>query len=211
MKGVFTSYSYLPSKWLLPLKACHNTRALLSPSLAGLKRQRANGVCCSCLWAGILGGHRLSTAPLARGMWWIQEWRKKTELLTKLSVLSKRRIGKSKQWGRSEIGQNVGLSEHHPSHRNSGMLPGSSCSGILKVCTEQALSEPRNINAFCFMSASEEGCSWGYVAIEAQKKTRKATLQWDWLLFNLRHWPTDAALLYLHSSAAASTAFQKYS
>lgn len=83
------------------------------------------------------GGHRLSTGPLAGGMWWVQEWGKRNELLTKPSALSKRRIGKSRQRGRSETGDrpSVRHSEHHPLHRDSGVLPGSSSSGRLKVCT----------------------------------------------------------------------------
>lgn len=68
----------------------------LSPSIEGLKhREEAKDKACVLLLP--LSRHSLTTGPLAGGMWWVQEWRKKTELLTKLSALSQRRTGKSRQ------------------------------------------------------------------------------------------------------------------
>lgn len=46
--------------------------------------------------------------------------------------------------------------------------------------------------------------------MEAQKKAEQSSSPMR-LAVNSRCWPTDAAPLYFHSSAAASTAFQEYS
>lgn len=113
------------------------------------------------------GGHGLRTGPLAGGMWWNQERRKKTELLTKL-LLAKGEQGRA---GNEEYQRQGSDTQSITLYTDSGMLPGSSCSGMLKVCTEQTLSKPRSMNAFCFMSMWEEGCSWGHGSIEKKEQS----------------------------------------
>lgn len=104
------------------------------------------------------------------------------------------------------------LSSILSTERNAMLLPGGLCSGMVKVHTERALSKPRSMNTFCFMSEGEQCCSWSYVAIETQEKQSKGLLLYeiDYSLFQ-GVGQQNTALLCLHIRAAVSVLFQKYS
>lgn len=132
-----------------------------------------------------------------------------------LSALGKKRIGRSEQRGRSERLDTQSLTHRAPSFPQREMgccCQGGLCCGVVKVHTEQALSEPRSVNTFRFTSEGEQCCSWSYVAMEAQEKQSKEPLLYK-IGYSLFQGVGQqiTALLCLHIRAAVSVLFQEYS